>query len=167
MSQEDFATLAGRTPQTPGAHFIHLANYLALFELMKQYLPAYQLERPKLFQVLVFDYLFSNGDAHFKNFSLLETPMGDFRLSLTYNLLNRRLHIHDSDFALEDGLLPKSMAQEKVTAQFWKLAEEAGIPRKIVDRIFDKMLNHRDQVEKLIMASFLTDKTKRNYLQTY
>ena len=46
---------------------------MELFELMQQYLPAYKLEAPKLLKILIFNYLFSNGDAHFKNFSLLET----------------------------------------------------------------------------------------------
>ncbi|WP_394340936.1 hypothetical protein [Pleomorphovibrio marinus] len=40
---------------------------------MQTHLPTYKVEAPKLFKSLVFNYLFSNGDAHFKKFSLLET----------------------------------------------------------------------------------------------
>ncbi|SFN87223.1 HipA-like C-terminal domain-containing protein [Salegentibacter flavus] len=50
--------------------------------------------------------MFSNGDAHLKNFAILETPMGDHWLSPAYDLLNTRIHVDDSDFALEEGLLP-------------------------------------------------------------
>ncbi|MBC8146435.1 MAG: HipA domain-containing protein, partial [Bacteroidetes bacterium] len=98
LAQEDFASLAGRTPQTHGEHYKYLGNYLELFQIMQANVPAYKLEATKLLKALIFNYLFSNGDAHFKNFSLLETSMGDFRLSPMYDLLNSRIHINDNDF---------------------------------------------------------------------
>lgn len=167
LAQDDFASLAGRTPQTHGEHYKYLGNYLELFELMKTHLPVYKLESPKLFKLLVFNYLFSNGDAHFKNFSLLETPMGDYRLSPAYDLLNSRIHIADKDFALDDGLLPRNLAQGTVTQQFGILAEYAKIPPKIYEDTMALMLSKSDLVEKLIAASFLSDTTKREYLQGY
>lgn len=166
-AQDDFASLAGRTPQTHREHYKYLGNYLELFQLMKQHLPAYKLEAPKLFKVLVFNYLFSNGDAHFKNFSLLETPMGDYRLSPAYDLLNSRIHIEDKDFALDDGLLPKSLGQGKIRQQFSILAEHTGISKKQFEKIVDSMISDSNKVEKLITASFLNESTKRNYWQSY
>ena len=81
LAQDDFASLAKRTPQTHGEHYKYLGNYLDIFELMRNYLTTYKLDAPKLLKILVFNYLFSNGDAHFKNFSILDTPFGDYRLS--------------------------------------------------------------------------------------
>ena len=167
LAQDDFASLAGRTPQTHGEHYKYLGNYLELFELMQHYLPAYKLEAPKLLKILVFNYLFSNGDAHFKNFSLLETPMGDFRLSPAYDLLNSRIHIEDKEFALDDGLLPRNLGQGKINRQFAILAEQAGISEKSFNDIITLMVSQSDKVEKLTTASFLNDSTKRNYLQSY
>jgi serine/threonine-protein kinase HipA len=166
-AQDDFASLALRTPQTHGEHYKYLGNYLELFQLMKQHLPAYRLEAPKLFKVLVFNYLFSNGDAHFKNFSLLETPMGDYRLSPAYDLLNSRIHIEDKDFALDDGLLPKNMAKGKVSQQFAMLAEHAGLSKKQFNDVFDFMISDLNKVENLVNSSFLNESTKRNYWQSY
>jgi serine/threonine-protein kinase HipA len=166
-AQDDFASLAGRTPQTHGEHYKYLGNYLELFQLMKQHLPAYRIEAPKLFKVIVFNYLFSNGDAHFKNFSLLETPMGDYRLSPSYDLLNSSIHIADKDFALDDGLLPKNIGQGKISKQFSMLSENAGLSVKQFEKIFNLMTAHADKVEKLIKASYLNEKTKRNYWQAY
>lgn len=166
-AQDDFASLALRTPQTHGAHYKYLGNYLDLFQLMKQHLPAYKLEAPKLFKLLLFNYLFSNGDAHFKNFSLLETPMGDYRLSPAYDLLNSRIHIEDKDFALDDGLLPKNLAQGKISQQFAMLAEHAGLSKKQFNAIFDFMISDLNKVETLVHASFLDESTKRNYWQSY
>lgn len=167
LAQEDFASLAGRTPQTHGEHYKYAGNYLQLFQLMQTHLSAYKSEAPKLLKLLMFNYLFSNGDAHFKNFSILETPMGDYRLSPAYDLLNSRIHIADTDFALVDGLLPKNIAEGSVRAQFARLAESAGINEKIFKDSLYLMLSKSTQVEKLITASFLNESTKRNYWQAY
>ena len=166
-AQDDFASLALRTPQTHGEHYKYLGNYLELFQLMKKHLPAYRLEAPKLFKVLLFNYLFSNGDAHFKNFSLLETPMGDYRLSPAYDLLNSRIHIEDKDFALDDGLLPKNMAQGKISQEFAMLAEYAGLSKKQFNDLFEFMISDLNKVETLVNSSFLNESTKRNYWQSY
>ena len=167
LAKEDFASLAGRTPQTHGENYKYLGSYLELFNLMKKYVPAYTIEAPKLFKLIVFNYLFSNGDAHFKNFSLLETSLGDFRLSPAYDLLNSRVHIKDSDFALEEGLLPKNIAKGTTMKQFLMLAEITGISSIQVGNIFDKILSNSVKVEELIEASYLSNQTKRNYLQAY
>lgn len=167
LAQEDFASLSGRTPQTHGEHYKYPGNYLELFEIMKKFVPAYLLEGPKLLKVLIFNYLFSNGDAHFKNFSLIETSMGDFKLSPAYDLLNSRVHMEDKDFALEDGLLPKNLAQGKIISQFRILAEKAGINEHVYDDIINTMLNQTGLVEKLTFSSFLDEKTQRKYFQSY
>ena len=167
LAQDDFASLAGRTPQTHGEHYKYLGNYLDLFQVMQKYLSTYKLEAPKLLKILIFNYLFSNGDAHFKNFSILETSMGDYRLSPAYDLLNSHIHVEDKDFALDDGLLPKNRAHGKISVQFATLAESAGIIKKIFNAIMELMLSKSTSVEKMINASFLDETTKRNYLQSY
>lgn len=166
-SKEDFASLAGKMPQTHGEHYKYDGNYLEIFELMKKFLPAYKLEFPKLFKLLVFNYLFSNGDAHLKNFSILETTMGDHRLSPAYDLLNTRIHVNDEDFALEEGLLPKKLKQGNVAAQFQNLAKHIDLSSKQLKHIMQSMLSHSKKIEILTMASFLNEKSKRSYLQSY
>ena len=166
-AQDDFASLAGRTPQTHGEHYKYAGNYLELFELMKAHLPAYKLEAPKLFKLLVFNYLFSNGDAHFKNFSLLETPLGDYRLSPAYDLLNSRIHIEDKDFALDDGLLPRNLAKGNVFQQFYTVSQHAELSEKQVNDIFKGLTSGKNKVASLLGASFLGEKIKLNYWQAY
>lgn len=167
LAQEDFASLGGRMPQTHGEQYKYSGNYLEFFQLMRRHLPAYKAEAPKLFRVLLFNYLFSNGDAHFKNFSILETPLGDYRLSPAYDLMNSRIHIVDKDFALDDGLLPKQLAKGKLASQFALLGAEAGIPNAVVDETIAVMTGQSGAVEEMIQASFLSTSTKRNYMQAY
>lgn len=166
-AQEDFASLAKRTPQTHGEQYKYLGNYLEIFELMQNYLTTYKIDAPKLFRILVFNYLYSNGDAHLKNFSIIETPFGDYRLSPAYDLLNSRIHVEDKDFALDDGLLPRNLAQGKIGFQFAKLAEKVEISEKTFQDIMTLMRSHSDSVEKMVAASFLDNSTKRNYLQSF
>lgn len=167
LAQEDFASLAGRTPQTHGEQFKYSGNYLELFQILKRTVPAYKIEAPKLLKLLMFNYLFSNGDAHFKNFSLLETSLGDYRLSPAYDLINSSIHISDRPFALEDGLLPRNLAQGKIGQQFTALAELAEINEKTYQNILILMHGQSAKVEKLTATSYLDEKTKRNYWQAY
>src|SRR5690606_14411022 len=153
LAQEDFATLAGRTPQTHGEDFKYLGNYVDVFHLLKTFTPAYTIESIKLFKLVLFNYLFSNGDAHFKNFSLIETPYGDFKLSPAYDLLNSGLHIDDNVFALTDGLLPPQLAQGKITAQFFVLGEQAEIHKTQIEKIFNELTSKQDEVLALIGSS--------------
>jgi serine/threonine-protein kinase HipA len=166
-AQEDFASLAGRTPQIQGENYKYQGNYLQLFDLLKLHVPAYNVEAPKLFKIILFNYLMSNGDAHFKNFSLIETSLGDFRLSPAYDLLNSRVHINDRDFALEDGLLPKKDATGKIKKQFYLLGRMADIPIKQLDKIMELLTSKEDEVKQFIQHSFLTESIKRNYDQAY
>lgn len=167
LAQDDFASLAKRTPQTHGENYKYLGNYLELFELMQTYLTTYKLDAPKLFKIIVFNYLFSNGDAHFKNFSIIETSFGDYRLSPAYDLLNSRMHIDDKDFALDDGLLPRNLAKGKIGLQFAKLADKAEISEKSFQDMMTLMTSKTELVEKMIDASFLNAASKINYLQLY
>ncbi len=167
LAQEDFASLAGRTPQKYGENYKYLGSYLEVFKLVQKYIPACQIESIKLYKTLVFNYLFSNGDAHLKNFSIIETPLGDFKLSPAYDLLNSRIHIEDRDFALEEGLFPKNYIKGNIYNQFLKLAELTDIKKSQIDIVFNLFLSKELDVENLVNSSFLNDRTKRNYLQSY
>lgn len=167
LAQEDFASLSGRTSQTHGEHYKYTGNYWELFQILKKHVPAYTIEAPKLLKLIVFNYLFSNGDAHFKNFSLIETSLGDFKLSPAYDLLNSRIHVGDKEFALDDGLLPKSLGKNRVISQIKILSEKAGISERVYFDITNAMISKTEIVEKLIFSSFLDEKTQRNYFQSY
>jgi len=167
LAVEDFASLLGKSPATNGEQYKYEGNYLELFEVLKKYVPAWKVEAPKLLTLIVFNYLFSNGDAHLKNFSLIETQQGDFKLSPAYDLLNTKIHIEDADFALKEGILPKSISKGKVIDQLMVLGEKAGITEKSIIKVLFNLTSKEDQVVDLIGRSFLSEKLKRNYMQSY
>lgn len=102
--KEDFATLAGKTTDNAGPNFKYQFSYEEAGLLIQKYVSAWRIEIEKYFSLVLFNFLFSNGDAHLKNFSLLESSKGDYLLSPVYDLLNTKLHVDDSDFALDKGL---------------------------------------------------------------
>ena len=85
--KEDFASLAGKTNDNAGVNFKYEYSYEEVGMLIQKFVPAWRVEIEKYFSLVVFNFLFSNGDAHIKNFSLLESSKGDYLLSPAYDLI--------------------------------------------------------------------------------
>ncbi len=173
-AQEDFSSLAGKTEDTHGKDFKYTGSYEDAAALIKKYVAAWQVEMTKFFTLIIFNYLFSNGDAHLKNFSLQQTDAGDYLLTPAYDLLNTSIHIDDGDFALQDGLIPENLHSDTydhtghpckdVFATFGKRI--AALPKKIYD-IIALFATEQPMVYELIDRSFLDDRTKRIYKRSY
>ncbi len=85
--QEDFCQLSGRTEETHGKNYKYDISYEELGRILRLFCPAYPVEVEKLFRIILFNYVFSNGDAHLKNFSLFMSEQGDHVLTPAYDLL--------------------------------------------------------------------------------
>lgn len=171
---EDFASLEGLTPMNGGPDFKYDHSYEELGELIKQYIPAWRIEIEKYFSLVIFNFLFSNGDAHLKNFSVLETVKGDFRLAPAYDLLNTHLHVDDADFALNRGLLKEgdkssflNYAAKANGRSFIEFGKRLEISEKRLERIMNHFTTNYPLVETLIGNSFLNEVTKKTYLMEY
>src|SRR5208282_807749 len=73
LGKEDFASLAGKTEENAGLNFKYDYSYEEIAVLIKQHVAAWKIEMEKFYSLVVFNFMFSNGDAHLKNFSILET----------------------------------------------------------------------------------------------
>ncbi len=99
--QEDFAQLAGMTSENHGNDYKYRFSYEEIGKLIKKHIPTYKIELEKFFKLVLFNYVFSNGDAHLKNFSVIQSLEKDYILSPAYDLLCTRLHLsNDTDLAL-------------------------------------------------------------------
>lgn len=172
--KEDFASLAGKTEENAGQNFKYDFSYEEMGELLKKYVPAWRVEIEKLYSLIVFNFLFSNGDAHLKNYALLETPGRDYVLSPAYDLLNIKIHLDDSDFALDGGLFNDGFQSEAMKKSnhpglqdFQELARRFEINQKRRDKILSSYLQVQPLVEELTRRSFLNEKTKRAFLLHY
>lgn len=172
--KEDFATLAGKTSDSDGPDFKYESSYEAMGMLIRQYVPAWAVEIERFFRLVTFNYLFSNGDAHLKNFSLLETPAGDYLLSPAYDLVNTKIHVDDGDFGVNGGLFADGYKSRDYLKRghfsqrdFYAFAQRIGIPAKRAEKIIKPFLEKQPAIESLIGRSFLTDATKRTYHLMY
>jgi serine/threonine-protein kinase HipA len=172
--KEDFATLAGRTKDNAGADFKYTYSYEAAAAIIRQYVPAWRVEIEKFFIIVVFNYLFLNGDAHLKNFSLLESETGDYLLSPAYDLINTRLHVDDTDFALDKGLFEDNYQSETFKKTFHRgkqdfeeFAKRIGVSENRIEKLLEPFLMKQKTVETLVNSSFLNTPNKRGYLMDY
>lgn len=174
IRQDDFASISGKTDRNSGKDYKYTGCYEDIARLLKQNVPAWQVEMSRYFSLVVFNYIFSNGDAHLKNFSLRETPNGDYILSPAYDLMNTSIHIDDGDFALQDGLIPKSEYSDTYTNSghpckddFITFGKRIGVLPKKLHSIIELFATEQPQVLQLIEHSFLDEKVKRMYRQSY
>ena len=174
IRQDDFASIAGKTERNNGKDFKYTGNYEDIARLLRQNVSAWQVEMTKYFTLVLFNYLFSNGDAHMKNFSLQETTDGDYVLTPAYDLMNTSIHVNDEDFALQGGLIPKndysdvySQTNHPCKDDFITFGARIGVLQSKLTSIINLFSTEQPKVYELIESSFLDDKVKRMYKHSY
>ncbi len=171
--QEDMAQISGKSRQTRGENFKYEGTYEEIGQLIQQHVAAAPPVLENYFRLVLFNYLFSNGDAHLKNFSLFQTVMGDYNLTPAYDLMCTLLHMpNESDTALD--LYAGDHESEFYShygfygqADFRKLAEKIGILPLRLERILTQMLSSKQEVIDLIQNSFLNEDSKTIYTKAY
>lgn len=174
LRKEDFSSLAGVMPTNAGSNYKYEYSYEEIAEQIRRFVPAWRIEMEKFYKMVLFNFLFSNGDAHLKNFSVIETTKGDFRLAPAYDLLNTHLHVDDTDFALSRGLFREGAKSEFLKyngkangRSFEEFGRRIGIGEKRIAEILQQFSAIYPQTEELINASFLLPDTKKTYTSEY
>ena len=171
VQQEDFCQLAGHTPETHGENYKYDASYEELADLMRRFCPAAAVENPKVFFLVLFNYVFANGDAHLKNFSLYRSEQGDYILTPAYDLLNTAVHFPNEptatglEFFADGHFTP---AYETLgfysSADFIELGAAFGVFEEDVRGMISLFHAHRDEVAQMIETSRLSDEARSRYI---
>jgi serine/threonine-protein kinase HipA len=171
--QEDFAQIKQVSKVTGGENYKYEGSYEEIGRLIKDYCSAWRVEVERFFRLVVFNYLFSNGDAHLKNFSLIHTQFGDFRLSPAYDLLCTYLHT-PSEPAMALDLFADGFTTQAYDLlgfycynDFYDFGIRLNILPNRITKLLDAFLNKSEKVEKMIKNSFLSDELKEIYHQQY
>lgn len=175
LMQEDICSLLGRSVRTDGGDYKYKGNYLEIADVIKKVVPTWRFEMPKFVSLVIFNYLFCNGDAHLKNFSVIKKDKDVFSLAPAYDLINTSLHINDTVFALDGGLgLDVKETSEMfdhsgypTAADFRLFGLKCGLTIKQIDKILEVFCAKQSLVYDLCEASGLTKKSKRMYLRSY
>lgn len=170
---EDFASLLQVT--TENKNFKYDASYLDIADAIDQYIPTNIASKEELFKLIVFNYLFSNGDAHLKNFSVIDYRQdGFYQLAPAYDLLCTRLHIDDSDLALNDGLYVDDYKHPSFSKfgfyanqDFFDFGIKIGLVPKRITSFLQNFLSHQEKVVSLVRRSFLNLEMQDLYLGYY
>lgn len=174
LLKEDFASLAGLTRKNGGSDYKYAnLSYEDCAKLIEKYSSAPKIDKLRFFELLLFNFVYCNGDAHLKNFSLLEDKQGKLRLSPAYDLLNTQMHVNDGIFALNKGLFtsPKPEyfgIQSAVLGKTFQIfGTKIGLPEKIINNLLDKFCTIYESIDKLIKNSFLSEELKKQYTIMY
>jgi serine/threonine-protein kinase HipA len=172
VRQEDFCQLSNRTEATRGRNYKYDGSYEEAGRILKQYCKAYRAEIEKLFERVVFCYAFSNGDAHFKNFSLIETGWGDFVLTPAYDLLATSVHFpNESPLALDLFDDFESEAYSTLgfysAADFLELARRFGMELAHTKMLLCRLSERKEKVVAMIRTSLLSEEAKGEYEQRF
>ena len=170
--QEDFAQIAQVTEETHGKNYKYDLSYEEIGVLIRRHIPTSAIELEKFFRLVLFNYIFSNGDAHVKNFSAIQTDEGDHILTPAYDLLCTRIHSPgEADMALT---LFKDRFTETYDAHgfytyddFLEFGKVLGIKKSRVVKIIEEFNGKEEGIDKLVDTSFLRDDVKQLYKQTY
>ena len=171
--QEDFASLAGLTKAHGGSDYKYSnLSYEECAEIIGKYTTAPSVEILKFFRMVVFNYLILNDDAHLKNFSLINRGDGEYHLSPAYDLINTSLHLYEPRiFALDKGLFREGMhltdTRTVTRVDFEEFGRRIGLATRLVKRELDNFATEQPLAKELINRSFLSDKLKKYYWQSY
>lgn len=171
LPMEDFASLIGKNEDNTGKQYKYNGSYEDIAKAIRANIAAWMVDMERLFELVVFNYIYANGDAHLKNFSLILNGQ-DYRLAPAYDLLNTSLHVNGDDFGLDGGLSPdieKSDVFDKTghpcRLDFERFGNKIGLVKRRMDKILNKYMSLPEGALNLIAQSFLPDKAKRNYIR--
>lgn len=171
--QEDFAQLTNRTKHTHGETYKYEGSYEEIGILIKMFVAAAVPALEKFFQLVVFNYVFSNGDAHLKNFSLIRDDNGEYLLAPAYDLMSTVVHTpHESDTALDlyagdikstHYLIYGYYGREN----FMELGKRLGIVETRVARILDQFNSKKNEITTFVNSSYLSNGVKKLYVSYF
>lgn len=138
LHQEDFAQAMG-IPATD-KYEKEDAGYLAdMFSILRKYASNPVEDQLKLWDMLVFDYLIGNTDAHIKNFSLLYgTDLRSVRLAPAYDIISTSIYSQSTrEMSISVG--GRRSLDEADREAFRDAAAEAGLGERMLMKRFDAM----------------------------
>ena len=166
LSQEDFASVLQAQKDAQGRYKYISKTYEDFGNILSP------LNKIEFVRILIFNYLSGNGDAHLKNFSLLETVDGDMQLSPSYDLMNTKIHVQDAPIALnlfkelERTSLPRGEVYKYTISDFMELGKRIGVSERVLKKLVKEFSGTKDRMKEMVSKSFLSDEAKKKYLSS-
>jgi len=155
---EDFAQLTGKDRDTK-----YRSSMEQVSAVIDRFCTFPAIERAKLFQLTLFNFLTGNEDSHLKNYSLIRRD-SKIELSPMYDLLNSAMILNSKEeIALPLNGKKRNLDREDFLNYF------ARERLKMTDKIITKTINGLENAFPLwidhIQKSFLSESMKKKYIQ--
>jgi len=168
---EDFASVLERKESEGGKNFKYSGCYEDIADGIRRNVSAWMVDMERFFDLVVFNYIYGNGDDHLKNFSLIRHGE-DYRLAPAYDLINTSLHVVGDDFGLDRGL-SRDMFRSDVydksghpcRKDFERFGELIGLRPIRIEKILDRYAGLPVLAGELVARSFLPERFRRMYLR--
>jgi serine/threonine-protein kinase HipA len=157
IAVEDFAQLSGKNRETK--YDSSMEQVIALIEKFCTF-PA--IEKLKLFNLTLFNYLIGNEDMHLKNFSVIRRDL-KVELSPAYDLLNSTI-ILNSQEELALSLNGKKAKLKKDDFFEYLAKERLALTQKSIEQTKSQIRNALPKWIDYIQICFLSDIMKTKYL---
>ncbi len=154
---EDFAQLSGKDRATK-----YESSMEQIISLIEQFCTFPAIEKLKLFNLTLFNYLVGNEDMHLKNFSVIRRDL-KVELSPAYDLLNSRIILNShEELALPLGGKKNKLSKDDFFVYFAK--ERLGLTPKSIEQTVNRIVNVLPEWTDLIQKCFLSDSMKTQYI---
>jgi len=154
---EDFAQLSGKDRDTK-----YESSMEQVVSIIDQFCTFPAIEKLKLFNLTLFNYLIGNEDMHLKNFSVIRRDL-KVELSPAYDLLNSTIIINSQE-ELAIPLNGKKNKLKKDDFFVYFAKERLELTPKIIEQTLSCIVNSFPKWIDFINKSFLSDFMKTQYI---
>ncbi len=157
IAVEDFAQLSGKDRATK-----YESSMEQIISIIEQFCTFPAIEKLKLFNLTLFNYLIGNEDMHLKNFSVIRR---DFKVELSpaYDLLNSTI-ILNSQEELALPLRGKKNKLKKDDFFVYFAKKRLELTLKSIDQTVNRIVKAFPRWTDLIQKCFLSDSMKSRYI---
>lgn len=155
LAMEDFCQLDGRLTEDK-----YRGSYERCGKVIEKYSTRPGLDLSELFIRVVFSFAVGNSDMHLKNFSLIETGIGngEYVLSAAYDMLSTNviLPADQEQFALTMNGKKQHIRRN----DFLRFGKAIGLQQNAAERMMEKIVKCEDRYLELCEHSYLPDDMK-------
>jgi serine/threonine-protein kinase HipA len=158
LAVEDFAQLSGHTRETK-----YNFSMEKLAKVIEQFCTFPLIEKQKLLQRTIFNFLIGNEDMHLKNFSLISRN-DKIELSPAYDLLNTTIALKNAkeEIALPLNAKKRNINYKDLIEYYGK--ERLNLNEIVIKKILTNVSQQYQNWQGLIKQSFLSEAMKDKYL---
>ena len=157
LAVEDFAQLSGKDRETK-----YDASMEQIASLIEQFCTFPAIEKLKLFNLTLFNYLVGNEDMHLKNFSVIRRDL-KVELSPAYDLLNSTIVLNSrEELALSLNGKKNKLNKNDFFEYFAK--ERLELTQKSITQTVGRIVTGFPRWIDLIQKCFLSDSMKNRYI---